>query len=396
MPAKGGAAGEAGDQYEALWTVNAALRIVAGQVEHVIYESLDPEASRGVEFNLQTAAGDAEFWSIKRQTTAAGWTLAKLVKLDEHGRSILGDLVGHVERDDRNLAVFASTLGAAKLEELRSVAATPDALALRLDQSVDLKKDFEKKLLPLFSGDKDRARQFLTRLQIRTTDEASLRIQLESTIALLFYDEKGGAIDSAEVRRLLAEYLLDHMHMRIERAMILDHLATKGVRRKDWKVDTTVRDKIAALCDAYTGPLREQLIGGTLQLLPGSEKLLDPGGMPIARRMLISGGAGSGKSTESTHVVERLRAADIPVLPVRMDVIDESVLTAQRLGEALSLPASPVAVLAGIADGANCVLVIDQLDAVSLASGRRTEVWSLFERILAEADGYPNLRVIVA
>jgi hypothetical protein len=397
MPSKGGAAGKAGDQYEALWTVDATLRVIDGRAEYVTYESLDPEASPGVEFHLQTATGEVEFWSLKRQTTAAaGWTLAILVKVDERGRSILSDLVSHVERDNRNVAVFASTLGAAKLEELRSVAATADMLKQRLDQSVELKSDYDKYFLPLFSGDKDRAREFLKRLQIRTADEISLRTQIESTISLLFYNEKGGTIDAASVRRLLAEYLLDHMHEQIDRKMLLDHLAAHRIRRKDWKVDTTVSEKVGAMCDAYATPLREQLIGGALQTLPGAEKLLGSDGLPIARRTLISGGAGGGKSTESAHVIERLRAAGIPTLPIRLDVIDESVLTPHRLGEALSLPASPVAVLAGLADGGNCVLVIDQLDAVSLASGRRAEVWSLFERILTEADGYPNLRVIVA
>ncbi|HWP40499.1 MAG TPA: hypothetical protein VNL70_06190, partial [Tepidisphaeraceae bacterium] len=397
MPAKGGAAGKAGDQYESLWTVDAALRVIKGLADHVRYESLDPDESRGVEFILQIEAQHVEFWSVKLQTTtAAGWTLAALVKRDERGRSILGDLLAHVERDPRNVAVFASTLGAPRLEELRSVAATAQTLQQRLAQSAELKNDYDKYVLPLFGGNQERARHFLTRLQIRTADRSSLQTQIESTIALLFYPEKGGSVDAGAVRRLLAEYLFDHMHQKIDRNMLLDHLVAHGYRLRDWKIDSTIRQKVDALCDAYTRPLRNQLIGGTLQTLPGADKLLGPDGLPIARRTLISGGAGGGKSSELAHALERLRQADIPALPVRMDLIDESVLTPQRLGEALSLPASPVVVLAGLADGGNCVLVIDELDAVSLASGRRAEVWSLFEQILAEADGYPNLRVIVA
>lgn len=397
MPAKGGTSAKLGDQYEAIWTVDAALRVVRGHAEHVTYESLQPEESRGVEFNLQTQAGDVEYWSLKRQTTtAAGWTLATLVRPNEHGRSILGDLVAHVERDARNIAVFASALGAARLDEMRSAAATAEMLQQRLAQSVELKGDYDKYLLPLFGGDSARSREFLARLQVRTADETSLRTHVESTIALLFYSEKGGSVDAGEVRMLLAEYLLDHMHQTIDRKMLLDHLAAHGFRRKDWSVDATVREKVGALCDAYTRPLREQLIGGTLQSLPGADKLLGPDGLPIARRTLISGGAGGGKSSESAHLIERLRAAGVPVLPIRMDEIKEGVLTPQRLGEELSLPESPVAVLAGLADGDSCVLVVDQLDAISLASGRRTEVWSLFEQVLAESEGYPNLRVIVA
>ncbi|MCB1739435.1 MAG: hypothetical protein KDK91_03640 [Gammaproteobacteria bacterium] len=397
MPSRGGGAGKAGDQYEYLWVVEAALRVIGGRAEYVIYESLDPDESLGVEFNVQTAAGDVEYWSVKRQTTAAaGWTLATLTKAGKSGRSILTDLVTHVERDPRNVAVFASMLGAARLEEMRSVATTAVTMQQRLNESMELQSDHDKYLLPLFDGDKERARQFLMRLQIRTADETSLRTQLESMIALLFYPEKGGSVHAEAVRRLLAEYLLDHMHQTVDRKMLLDQLATHGIRRKDWKVDATIREKVDALCDAYTRPLRAQLIGGALQTLPGAHKLLGPDGLPIARRTLISGGAGGGKSSESAHVIERLRAAGVSALPVRMDSIEEGILTPQGLGEALSLPASPVAVLSGLADGGECVLVIDQLDAVSLASGRRTDVWELFEQILSEADGYPNLRLIVA
>ncbi len=397
MPAKGGAAGKAGDQYEALWTVDAALRVIAGRAEYVTYESLDPEQSRGVEFSVQTSTGDLEFWSLKRQTSAAaGWTLAALVKRDAQGRSILDDLKSHVERDSRNVAVFASTLGAARLEEIRSVAMSADTLRQRLNQSKDLSADFDNYLLPLFDGDSERTRKFLTRLQIRTADETSLRTQTESFIALLVYPESGGEVDAPAIRRLMAEYLLDHMHQQIDRQMLLEHLGALGFRRKDWKVDATVREMVDTLCESYISPLREQLIGGTLQALPGTEKLLAPDGLPCAKRTLISGGAGGGKSSACARVIDRLRVEGIPVLPVRMDIIDESILTPQRLGKALSLPASPVAVLAGLADGGNCVLVVDQLDAVSLASGRRANVWSLFEQLRTEADAYPNLRVIVA
>lgn len=397
MPSKGGAAGKAGDKYEALWTVDAALRVIGGSAEHVTYESLDPKESRGVEFSVEIATGKVEYRSLKRQTTAAaGWTLATLVRTDEHGRSILGDLVAHVERDARNIVVFASTLGAARLEEMRSAASTAEILRQRLDQSRDLKSDYENYLLPLFGGDHERAREFLTRLEVRTADETSLRTYIESMISLLLYSEKGGAVDAGAVRRLLAEYLLGHMHQKINREMLLAYLAAHGYRRRDWMVDTTISEKVNKLCEAYTRPLREQLIGGTLQMLPGAERILGPEGLPIARRTLISGGAGGGKSSELAFVIERLREASVPVLPIRMDMITEDGLTPQRPGEVLSLPASPVAVLAGLADGGDCVLVIDQLDAVSLASGRRADVWSLFEKILAEADGYPNLRVIVA
>ncbi len=397
MPPPGGASGKLGDHYELLWAVDAALRVIRGDAQHVTYESLKPDDSRGVEFNLLTSTGTSEFWSIKRQTTAAaGWTLAALRTPRDSGRSILEDLITHAERDHRHIAVFASTLGAATLEELRSAAASAMVLKERLAQANDLDRQFQSYLLPLFDGDQDRARIFLTRLAIRTADETSLRTNVESTIALLFYSEDGKSVDSAGVRRILAEYMLTQMHQTVDAQMLLDYLATHRLRRMDWKKDVSVRAAVKEICDAYTTPLRNQLIGGMLHALPGVDAVLRTDDHENAPRVLISGGAGGGKSSVLATVIERLRGAQIPVLPLRMDANFEGIHTPQRLGDALSLPASPVAVLAGIAEGGTCVLVVDQLDAVSLVSGRRTEVWALFERLLAEADGYPNMRVMVA
>ena len=52
-------------------------------------------------------------------------------------------------------------------------------------------------------------------------------------------------------------------------------------------------------------------------------------------------------------------------------------------------------VLSGIANGGSAVLIIDQLDAVSLTSGRRTDLWMLFQSLLREADQLPNLVLII-
>src|SRR2546428_2750400 len=121
MPTSGGSADKLGNRYEALWAIDQLLRVVDGGAEELTLEPLEEEESRGIEFRVSTSHHVVEYWSIKRQTTkAAGWTLAKLAAKDERGRTILGDLLAHVERDPANHSVFASTLGAADFEELRA------------------------------------------------------------------------------------------------------------------------------------------------------------------------------------------------------------------------------------------------------------------------------------
>src|SRR5688572_21609338 len=139
MPIAGGSADKLGNRYEALWAIDQLLRVIDGGATELTLEPLEADESRGIEFRVSTTDGISEYWSIKRQTTkAAGWTLATLAAKDERGRTILGDLLAHVERDGANQSVFASTLGAYEFEELRANAADEKTLAARLARSADL------------------------------------------------------------------------------------------------------------------------------------------------------------------------------------------------------------------------------------------------------------------
>ena len=52
--------------------------------------------------------------------------------------------------------------------------------------------------------------------------------------------------------------------------------------------------------------------------------------------------------------------------------------------------------LAAIAEGQVCVILLDQLDALSIVSGRNQNLWGLVEELLHEASTYPNMRVWLA
>ena len=62
----------------------------------------------------------------------------------------------------------------------------------------------------------------------------------------------------------------------------------------------------------------------------------------------------------------------------------------------MDYPALPANVLAAVAQGRYCVLVIDQLDALSLASGRNTELFDCVYEIVQQAQAHPNMRILLA
>ena len=117
---------------------------------------------------------------------------------------------------------------------------------------------------------------------------------------------------------------------------------------------------------------------------------------------VLTGKAGGGKTGCVIECVDALRQGDNPaaVLALRLDRI-EPVSSTRELGACLGLEESPALVLATAAEAmsSEAILVIDQLDAVSTTSGRRSDFFDLVEDLLSEARGWRGrvkFHVIVA
>ncbi len=82
------------------------------------------------------------------------------------------------------------------------------------------------------------------------------------------------------------------------------------------------------------------------------------------RLILLTGSAGSGKSG-TAEALGGIDDRSWTTLGSRLDR-RHTATTARQLGGQLDLPASPVLTLAQAAQGGDALLVIDQLDAVSI------------------------------
>ena len=280
------------------------------------------------------------------------------------------------------------------MEELRLYAATESSLKARLDSSADLKLAFGR-ITAVCGGDTEQARALLLRVRTHAADEAQLRERVHVLIRKLFYREGGFPVDAAAVRGYLGDLLHDEIHLPIGRELILATLQKSGIRVREWALDDSVLQRISVICESYCAPLKADMINHLLLPIAPPEAILNGDGLPAGQKILVVGAAGAGKSTVLADTVERLRLSKIPALVIRMDQVPDGILTTTELGRKLLLPESPALVLAGIANGGPCVLVIDQLDAVSMASGRRTELWSLFDDLRREADRFPSTSLIV-
>jgi hypothetical protein len=372
------------------------LQILDGTALRLTLEPLDVDESRGVEFSVATSSGTTDYWSVKRQTTgASGWTIALLTRKDDRGRSILADLLGHTESGASHRGVFASSLGARDLEELQTHASTAALLAARLAKSRELKSQFLEHVLTLCGGDHERARNFLLRTRQHAADELQLRTRVDFAIRKLLYATDSTSLDVAAIRGYLSDLLLNNIHRPITRTMILEHLSAHSIGLREWAIDKSVRDRAQAICDSYVLPLTSELINRTLLPIGGTELLSQIGDTTEAKKVLVVSGSGGGKSSSLADLVGRLGKSGTPVLAVRFDQLPEGILTTTELGRKMLLPESPVLVLAGIASGSTSVLIVDQLDAISIASGRRTEMWALFDQLRREVEQFPNMSLVV-
>jgi len=105
--------------------------------------------------------------------------------------------------------------------------------------------------------------------------------------------------------------------------------------------------------------------------------------------------AGTGKSVILHDLLERLESQDIPVLAIKADSLT-GVTNAETLKAKLDLTASPKSLLATAAKNSIAVLIIDQLDALSLTFSRNQECLNTIIDLIGRAISIPNVRVVVS
>jgi hypothetical protein len=110
---------------------------------------------------------------------------------------------------------------------------------------------------------------------------------------------------------------------------------------------------------------------------------------------LLIADAGYGKSCVLAQVIELLQFRKMPFVAFKLDSLSEC-SSSERLGKELGLPESPVKVLSKISQGKPCVLVVDQLDSISLVSGRKTNTWIAFDELRREVLACPGMKLVVA
>ena len=385
MPLPGGSAEKFGNRYEGRWTVACLLDVMDEVADSIRLEPPGPE-DQGFEFWV-AKQGIREFHQVKRQHYSGNWTLYTLVE-----EGVLTDFLTRLQ-DSSVSCVFVSGNSAGQLEELsdraRGSASWEEFNEVFLSAD-EWRKRFDRVRDSLPHLPEHETYERLKRVHTLPVGERFLLTTIESRVSTLVDGDAATAID------ILAEMASDLVHRELTAHDIWTHLGSRGFSRRHWDKDPHVLSAVEEANRRYLGLLRDQAIGRIV--LPRQETAIVHGRLREDSQkpgVLVSGEAGVGKSGVMLQVVEELATAGIPVVAFRADRLESTQLP-DRVGEQIGLPGSPANVLAAVAQGQFCVLVIDQLDALSLASGRNTELFDCVYEIIRQAQAHPNMRVLLA
>ena len=373
MPIKGGPANKLGNRYETWWTVSQLVRMLRGDTDEIRIE--DPRIDKA-EFVVK-AGSYREFHQVKRTHPSGKWSLAALCN-DGLLQAIGEQLAGN---DDR--FVFASGSDARELSELCEAASSAESVeefTRSFLVAKKRKKRFER-LLGCWKSDVPAAVDQLRRIDVHTIDERELVEKVQCGVQALFLANPNRVVEKL---RGIAE---DSVHRTLRRRPLVDELAQHGYELRRLRSPEHAGDAVEAATNRYVDGARSRLIQKKLVPRTAAETLLSrlEG---KATDCVMTGRAGTGKTSCVVQITECLHERGIPVLAFRLDRVP-SASTTTELGSFLDLEESPVFVLAAAAEAAGRpgVLIVDQLDAVSTLSGRKSEAFGLVERLLREARG---------
>ncbi len=404
MPLSGGAAAKYGDRYEGKWTVRCLADLMAEAAIEMRLE--DPgDEGKGCEFWLKRPDATIEYHQVKRQhATPRAWTIGDL-----NHEGVLANAYAKTSSGTSRF-VFISMLGSSQLAELTDAAQRARSLSEFANDFMtsDFKKDAWRALLrywvPLIHEElgldpnDDYAKKLeekcayerLQRINCSTIDEAQLETLTDAMLKSLVF-----GVSPNTLRAELAGFVLEHVHAWLDPGALWKWVEGKGYGHRDYASDTTVTTAILDQNRRYDRTIRP--IAGSISMQRSEAQhafeILE--GEEEKDSVLMSGAAGIGKSGVLAQTIEMLRNEGIPTLCFRVDRLTPTLLPRQ-LGKELGLPESPAHVLAVVARYGPSVLVIDQLDDVSRASGRNPSFFDCIDEIIQQARELPNVHLLMA
>lgn len=380
-PRPGGEADKIGNRYEGAWTVARVLDVLAGRGESVRVEPIG-ELGSGVEFIFKRSDGVVEAHQVKRQVGVANeWSYGQL---NSRGIWDKARLHANAGRDYH----FVSMTPYRPLQELTDqIRNSNDYASFILSMPPEKSNTLFDKLGNYYGGPES-AYGVLGRIYVRTIDETELASN-NAVIAEMLLEGASGA----QSRAVLGEILDNSIDRDLTAQQILNALHPYGLHPRLAASHRGLAYRVSELTAKWLGKTGSQLLQPFIHR-EETEQLRAQ--LSADERVhFVVGVAGGGKTAVLHETTQKLVHDGVPVLVLRLDRYGP-LSSATALGEHLGLGMSPVAALAAAAGGRPAFLVVDQVDAVSLASGRLPDNFEVIAELVLESAAIPELHVVLA
>lgn len=383
-PRSGGESDKLGNYYEGQWIIWQMLEVIAGRAESITIEELG-ELGDGAEFVLRSG-GKELLHQLKRQIGDANeWTLGAL-----RAKGVLKHAAHHTSRG--RVFCFVSLVPARTLDELAGRALrSSDAVSFAADltSSRTLTNAFANLASDSDFGSETAAWQALRRIEVSWPDERLIRSHC-MTLAEVYLE----GLPPSPMTLVLGEIAATSIGQVLNITTLDQKLAEHRLRRTKDDRQPTAANEINEMLATWNAGVRAELFQPSIprsaaQAIAAATENHD------CRIVFATGVAGSGKSAVLQQAIQHLQQEDHVVAAARLDRIEPFVSTSQ-LGERFGLSSSPVAALATAAGGRKSVLVLDQLDAISKASGRAPGAMDVVATLVREAQAFPGMRLVFA
>ena len=362
-------------------------KVLHGEAESISLEPVGDDG-QGVEFTVTRPAA-IEYHQVKRQRTGRGyWSLKEL-----QTEGVLGHFYRKLDVQAAE-TVFVSTHAAHPLDELTDrarAASSWEEFESWYLASDEWSKNFNDLHQRWGSLNGEESYERLKRVRAVTISERELGELAHAKLGMLLDGDPANATD------VLAQFALNQIHQTLTAEDIWQHLRQRGFHRQAWADDDQVANAIAELNRTYRAGIQSRGIGGNSIPRHETRQLVgyffNDGN--ARKAALVTGTAGVGKTSVISQVLDDAAIEELPILALRVDRL-EPADRPEAVGKNMGLPASPVRTLAAVAQGQGCLLVIDQLDAVSTASGRTPQFFDCIGAMLEEARQHPNMRMLSA
>ncbi|MCF3106580.1 hypothetical protein IPZ58_34195 [Streptomyces roseoverticillatus] len=381
-PRPGGETDKFGNRYEGAWTIRHALYVLLGTGTSITLEPGSPLGD-GVEF-LYRHAGGTEVHQVKRQNrNANSWNVASL-----RDKEVWKNLRPHV--DAGRAFHFVSLVPARALDELADRARRADDFASFEAKWLtdELRGPFDALAAADIYGSATTAWRMLRGLWVEWHNERDV-VNINAVLAEQVLAGAPGRLAVAG----LGDLLLNNLGTTLDASAITTRLAQYGLRRVGRVDGDLVADAVSKATSRWAASVERGLLRPSI---PREEavQLVEQVTRGTQQLTLLTGAAGGGKSAVLHQAFTEFDARAIPVLAFRLDRPAPFAST-HELGQRIDLTMSPVSALGSVAGGRPCVLIVDQLDAVSIVSGRIPDTFDAVADLVGEAMAHPAMRVVL-